>query len=297
MRTTALLLSLALTASLLAACSGTRLIYERLDWYAKWRTSDYVSFKPQQATLFNQRFDQLWRWHRQQELPRYANDLREIADALNKTATVNDVERFTQRFRGHWERALARTVSDFCAVTKTLDDAQVKSILKGVEEDNREYAKENAEPSPEGRREIQQKRAEKWIKRWAGSMSAEQKKLAQRWASERRDTAARWVDYRQDWRVAFEQALNQRVASPRCEPMQPLFVSPMKMRDETLDSDMVFNEALWRKFVVDIATTLSDKQRVHAQKELRDLARQFDELAVAAAQPSPSTKTSAKPAG
>lgn len=280
MRITTGFLSILLIITTLAACSGTRLVYERLDWYAKWRAKEYLSFTPQQSTLFKQRFDHLWRWHRQQELPRYAQDFREIAEALNKKAGVTDVERYTQRFRGHWERALARTVVDFCPLTKSLDQEQVREILKAIEKDNREYAQEYAEPPANERRKIQEKRAEKWIKRWAGSITPTQKKIVQRWAGERRDTASRWVDYRKGWRLELERALNQRVAAVRCEPLEPLFVSPMQMRDETLTRDMVHNEALWRRFSVKIISSLTNTQRLHAQKELRNLARQFDELAI-----------------
>lgn len=282
-----LILPLVTVILVVTACStGTKLVYERLDWYAKWRAREYLRFNDQQDALFRQNFEVLWRWHRHEELPRYAQDLRRIADALVGTPGSEDVARYTRQFQQHWERSLARAVSELCPIAKTLDDRQVKGILKAVDKDLEKYAEETVLPSPEKRRELQVERAEKWIKRWAGSLTDEQKALARRWSVERRDTSEAWLAYRKDWRDELERALNQRVAAVNCESFATLFVTPLQTHNQTLAQDTAYNQKLWRQFTADAIAAMTEKQRRHAQSELRELASQFDSLAAKAAKAS-----------
>ena len=277
-----LILPVVVLVIVVSACStstGTQLVYERLDWYAKWRAREYLRFNEQQDALFKQNFEVLWRWHRQEELPRYAQDLRKIADALEGTPAATDVIQYTRQFQQHWERSLARAVSELCPIAKTLDDKQVQGILKAVDKNLKEYAEKAVLPPPEKRRKLQEERAENWIKRWAGSLTDEQKALARRWSVERRDTSEAWLAYRKDWRDELERALNQRVAAVNCESFGTLFVTPLQTRSEKLTQDTAYNQKLWRQFTVDAIAAMTEKQRRHAQSELRELAGQFESLA------------------
>ena len=72
-----------------AGCSAARLAYERLDWLVRWELGRYVSLTTEQRTVFDGAFATFWRWHRQEELPLWVEELRTLADLLEPRTAVD----------------------------------------------------------------------------------------------------------------------------------------------------------------------------------------------------------------
>ncbi len=269
----------ALTVLGSAACSTPSLVYQRLDWFAGWRLNDYVTLNPEQKAQFKRDFGELWRWHRDQELPVYASDLRELAAALDSSVNPAQIADYSGRFRDHWKRSMARAVPGLCQVVQSFDDSQVREILDQVDEDTEQYRKDSVEPSTQELKRKSEQRMGKWIKRWNGPLNLRQKELLKRWAAQRRDTAPDWLEYRQQWREQFEQALNERRSSARCEPFEVLFARPADLRNEHLLASMAHNEKLWQEFIANVIAVAEPRQRQHAQRQTREFADQLVQLA------------------
>jgi hypothetical protein len=186
----------AVAALLLAGCA-TKLFYERLDFFIGWRLGDYVTLKQEQNLQFKGAFAQLWKWHRTHELPLYAQDLREMARTLDGRAiTASQVAERSARFQAHWERLMEQSVNSMCDLTKSLDDAQAREILEGVDDDIADFRKEYVEPSEKDLRRKAQKRTAKWIKRWTGPLNDTQENLLEGWGQQRRSIGAAWLEQR-----------------------------------------------------------------------------------------------------
>ncbi len=267
-----------LVACGVASCAATGLVYQRLDWLAAWRLDDYVTLHREQAAQFKRDFSELWRWHRNQELPLYARDFREMAGVLDSAVSREQVADYVGRFQAHTERVMARTVSGLCGVVQSLDDAQVREILDEVEEDTEEFARKYVNLPEDELRRNSEKRTAKWIKRWTGPLNPRQQELLREWGGKRRSTGADWLEYRKQWRGQLEQALSQRGSSASCEQFKPLFVTPMELRNETLAADLAHNELLWQQLMADVIGVMDRKQHDHAQRKLLEFADQLEQL-------------------
>jgi hypothetical protein len=261
-----------------AGCSAPKLLYQRLDWIAAWQMDDYVSLNPEQNAQFKQAFAQTWEWHRREELPAYAKDLREIAVSLDQPRSAEQVAKHSARLQAHMERTTGRLVVDLCPVIRSLDDAQASEVLEGVDEDIKEFSEEYVEPPEEAQRRKSEKRTTKWIKRWTGPLNSQQKELIASWGTKRLSLGPQWLEYRKQWRDDLREALDQRAAAPDCAPLQPLFVRPMDLGNPELTANQQYNEALWNQLVADVIAAADAKQREHARKELLDLAEQLEKL-------------------
>lgn len=73
--------SLLLLCLLLAGCS-TRVVYYWLDVAIVWQLDDYFSLDRGQKRLLDNEVKGLMAWHRQREVPRYADDLDALAKAV-----------------------------------------------------------------------------------------------------------------------------------------------------------------------------------------------------------------------
>ena len=271
-----------IAALAVVGCSATRLVYQRLDWLMAWRLHDYVSLNVAQKSAFKRDFSGLWQWHRSHELPLYARDLREIAAMLDgRPVTAQLVAARSAQFQAHYERLMERTVDGMCGILTTLDDKQAAEILDGVDDDIEKFRKEYVAPSENEQRKNSQKRTAKWIKRWTGPLNGTQEDLLEGWGDQRRSIGAQWLVQRQKWRAQLAEALKQRAASPSCEAMRPLFVTPLAGIDPALARDLAYNENLWNQLIAQVAVTMDDRQLKRASSELRQMAQEFDELAAA----------------
>jgi hypothetical protein len=71
---------LAVAALLLGGCSVASLGYGVAPTWVAWEIDGFLSLDRTQKALVGQRLDELQRWHRQTQLPRYAGLLRELEE-------------------------------------------------------------------------------------------------------------------------------------------------------------------------------------------------------------------------
>ena len=268
-----------MAALAVVGCSATRLVYQRLDWLMAWRLHDYVSLNVAQKAEFKRDFSGIWQWHRSHELPLYARDLREMAAGLGSPATPEQVASYSAHFEESWERLMEKTVSGVCDVVRSLDDAQAREILDGVDDDIVKFTEEYVRPSPEELRRNSEKRSAKWVRRWTGPLNPRQQELLHRWGGERRALGAAWLEQRRQWRQQLEQTLRQRSATPDCAQFRPLFVTPLATARKVLADDLAYNEALWNHLIADMVNAMDARQHKYARGELLDFAAELEELA------------------
>ncbi len=265
-------------AALTAGCASPGFVYQRLDTFLGWRLNDYVTLTQPQKAHYRLEFSELWRWHRRQQLPAYAANMRDAASALDRSVTPEDVGIFVERFRGYWKDLMSRTVPGLCPVMQSLSDAQTRQILDEVDDDTERYQRESVKRPIAERRRDHEKQMSKWLRRWSGPLNEEQRELVRQWAQQRRDTSTHWLDYRQAWRTRFELALRERDSSGRCEAFEPLLVTPSALRNEALTAAMDYNGKLWQQLIADVVAAAEPEQLAHAQRELREFAEHLDEL-------------------
>ena len=266
-------------AALAAGCASPGFVYQRLDTFLGWRLNDYVTLTTEQRAQYKLQFKELWLWHRREQLPAYATDMRDAAAALDRSVTAADVGLFVERFRTHWQDLMARTVPGLCPTVQSLNEAQTRQILEEVDDGTERYQREAVKPPIKQRRRESEKQMNKWIRRWSGPLNERQRALVREWAQQRRDTSTHWLDYRKSWRARFDIALQDRGKSARCEMFEPLFVKPAALRNDALAEAMDHNEKLWQQLIADIVAAATPEQIAHAQRHLREFAGDLDELA------------------
>ena len=262
----------------LAACSATKLVYNKLDWFASWQLGKYVELRGTSEALFESGFASLWQWHRATQLSLYAKDLRELADAATTPLSPVQARDFLQRANGHAERMLIEALPAAAKVIQAMDDEQIAGLLERMAENRAERIEEHAELNAEERRERTAKNLLKNLKRWLGSASPEQKQRAQDWIAARPDHSALWQRYDEQWAAAFVELL-----AVRSEPDFPARLRGLLLEAKLPDSSAV-REAQLRDneagtgLMSELSGMLSPEQRAHFQQELRDLGEDLEAL-------------------
>ena len=98
-------ISVVLAALLQTGCA-LKFMYNQLDWLIPWYVDDYISFDPAQEVLFDARLEQYLRWHRQEQLPQYADFFESVADAMADRLSAAEMESFERQARAFSKQLL-----------------------------------------------------------------------------------------------------------------------------------------------------------------------------------------------
>lgn len=263
----------------LAGCGAPRLFYDRLDWLASWQVGRYATLDAEQRRRFDSGFDEVWSWHRDTELPRYARDLRALALATETPLSTTQIRDWSGLIDTHWNDVVTKLAPKACAEMATFEDAQVASTLARVD---RNIAADTAEFSAAQEPSVRADRARRFIRTlegWIGDLEAAQRSRIERWNARQALTYGAWLDERRLWRGRLSRALSARDSSRFCGNLTVLFSRPGAATGGALPTRFDLDRAGWTALLADLSTTLSDDQRHHLRAELEELGAELEALA------------------
>lgn len=273
--------SLVLAVSLLLqGCSfATRFAYNHLDWLANRELAKYIDLNDAQEQWLEPRFNQFWDWHRDSQLPLYADDLRQLMGAVERGLTRDDLLVANARIEQHWISATEALRGDAIGLLRQLDDAQVAQLLERVDERNQEFMEERLAVTEQERREQDRERARKWFDKRLGSVSLAQRESIEQWLNKRLDLSDQWQARRQWWRAAFADALARRDQAGASDELATLLFDSRSSWSDVLRDQVEVNQELWLELTLAVERQASDKQRQHLREYLGELAEDFEALA------------------
>jgi hypothetical protein len=273
----ALWFALAVYASLLTACSLTRVAYNYADSIVPYMASTYLDLDAEQSKRLRPLIVRFHEWHRMNELPVYAALLRSASQRAAKGITPEDVEWGMDNMRSRYRRLAAKAAEDAAPVLATLEPPQRAVLEHKFAETNEKYATEYLSTDDAKRRRVQTKRM---VDRFGTSPGADPtRKRAS--ALRARSRAPRRAALRGPAALA---ARPRRAAREHRDPkdlgprLAHLFYHPELRRSEEFSrEDKRWNEDFGR-LIADLDRTLSDRQRAHVVKRLSDYAEDFSAL-------------------
>ena len=265
----------------LAGCSATRVIYNQLDWILVWKISGYFTLEDEQEDRLEEIIERNIEWHRRDQLPEYAQLLRDIErDTSSGVMTVDQMEGNYERFIIVWDEFIVQIMPDVTAFFMMLNQEQIDEFIENLEESNQELWEEYAGKTPEDRQKSRQDGAVKGLERVFGRLSGEQKELVRSYQSGLHDVSVEWMDRRQQWQEDFrnlvverppEQEFNDRMARLMLEPNRKDSSEYRRLVDENRQQMMEMMAAL--------SVELTDKQRKRFSKRLNKLIQNLEILA------------------
>jgi len=257
-----------LLLALLCGCSAVEFAYNNADTWLRWRAAGYVALEDTQAAEFERRLASFLAWHRAEALPQYARLAAEAGARLERGATREDMEWGYDAFQAQAREGLRRAAGEAGDFLDRLSPAQIAQIERRFAEENRKFAREWLEGTPEARRARRHELLTGLLQDWLGELDDAQREHVRRYNEsaplngERRDLERR---RRQAELVALLRAgeAAQRLGA------WALAWQRARGADEFLD------------MLAGLERSLSPRQRAHAAARLRGYARDFTVLAAA----------------
>ena len=269
-----------LVLALANAGCGVGFFYDNLDRLVRWELDSFLAMTPDQEDFFEAEFAALWRWHRTQELPRYADDLDRWAERFAGVPTETDVEEAFVGLEGWWLRLEAKGTPFAAEFLRRLEDEQVASLAEALEESNADWEKDEKNKPIDAVRKAWRKDFEAILKRFTGPLTQEQRAIiadaAERYQPERQ----LWADYRRRWQRDLFILLERRHEADHFTAGFERLVKDQKAYyGEGFAEVEAANEALVKSALVAALNQALPKQRQRLRDTLSDRAEELRTLA------------------
>lgn len=280
----ALLILLALSALGGIGGCATTFVYERADRLANRWVDGYVELDPAQRALIEQGLTRLHDWHRREQLPAYAAWLRGAAARLadDTPFSAQELQELGAELGAFWHALAGAGLPVLVELGAGLDDAQVAELLAAVREEQQKQRDEAARRTEAWHAQRRIRSMERFLRRWAGRLSEEQRIAMRGWTEQLEPTRAASFENRAGWVDELEIALVDR-ADPAAlrEAAERLFVRPTERWSPDYAALVERNSVHTTRFMADFLDGLDAQQRARAIERLERLAAQFEQLAAA----------------
>ena len=272
-------LAVAGLAAFLAGCTMLGLVYNRLDSLVGFYIEGLVDLTPEQSAQLEGTLAGNLQWHRESELQRYADFLRELAGTVDAGLERVRMLEASRRAEAYWRDIFEQAAPGYSALALTFTDAQVEQLIAGfAREDDEEY-EEYADRSVAQRATQREKSVRKFLERFTGPLSASQRTLVREYVARTPSTMEEWRVTRQRWRASLEETLQARAETPEFHArMLQLIARPDDLWTPQFRIAVAASRDSFSALVVELDATLTPAQRAATKRELIALASQVEKL-------------------
>jgi hypothetical protein len=276
--------------SLLQGCSAIQLGYNNGAAFIHTYISTQIDLEPEQSALLKDKLKSLIAWHRANELPLIAKQLKDIESVMltpvsaPQRITAIQVAELNKAFQGTLSRSVEQIAPALAELLLTLNLDQVKSLQESIEESNETYREKWMPASKSKRLQAASEGMEKRLERWYGRLGSEQKLLIQEWANSRPDDADQKYAIRLEQQKVFMKlanlAANRHISQTELSAELIKWVHNWQTKRE-LNKGLktMADQDSTVQLVVDVSNLANTKQRKQAAERAAGWAEDFTQLA------------------
>ncbi|MGD8840955.1 MAG: DUF6279 family lipoprotein [Gammaproteobacteria bacterium] len=262
----------------LGSCALTNLAYDHAPTLVAGKFDDAFDLDSGQSLELDNRLQQYFLWHRENELSRY----REVLErAALDSADGIDAAEFLRLNRGiheAWRRALEKAIDSLGDLAVTLTPEQVAQFERYNDEQSQKY-RDYLAKTPQQREIYRVDRDLARLEKWFGDFDYLLEERVRERLQQLPDLYGPWIDYR-------EARLKALIVALRDAPQNGIDTARLKtvMLDPNTEYARAYlpaRRAYWRAFagaIEDISSWASDSQRQRVVSKLQDYARIVQEL-------------------
>ncbi|MBB3177168.1 DUF6279 family lipoprotein [Variovorax sp. Sphag1AA] len=277
------LVAAVLVAGCLAACSAIKLAYNNLPEVSYWWLDSYVDFDSTQTPRVRDGLTQLLEWHRQNELPKVVDLLRQTRTLAGDDVTPAQACELVESIQARLLAVAERAVPASSELALSLDDAQLGHLERKYARINADYRKEWIALTP---KDQQEKRYEQFLDRsedFYGRLDPSQRDLLRRQIAQS-SFDPREIDANRKTRQQEIIALLRRLQAEKAAPAEAQAAvrayvlrvaeptGPVRLRREALQEESCRN-------IAELHNQTTAAQRSKARQRLQGYEDDLRELA------------------
>lgn len=267
-----------LLLSLTLSGCAVRLLYNWLDWAIEWKLDDYFSLTRQQSKVLDRQVESLLQWHRREALPRYVRTLRSLSFDLRHPLSEAQVAHYMDTFEQLMQQLADGLKQPANRVAATLTDAQIQHFMAERWKKQRDQREEFAEQNGLKVYKSFQRKLEKNLDTWLGSVEPAQRPLIAQSSQWQRQYYGSWLEYQEVWLQALEHTLVSR-GTPEFESgLVAVVLKGNELGDGRFKQYVADSRQRSIRWFAALSASLSDDQRQYLRAKLSELAADLEAL-------------------
>ena len=276
---------LAATLLLLGGCSMVKLGYDQADLVARWWFDRQLDLDSSQSRWLKQELQGFHAWHRQTQLPAYAELVDVVARQSTGDVTPDQACENIDLAAEHLDTLLKQAVPLFAGLARQLQPAQLQHLKRRFAEEDREWREKWLDGSNEQRI---RRRVDDWEERaetYYGRLSREQRdfivRAVQNSSWQPQLSWERRLNRQQQILLALEKIQSQKLSQSAAE------AEILALIERTMHPSDVRFSTMQQRLQTEACTNLATlhqlttaEQRSRAQKKLMGYERDFKQLLV-----------------
>jgi hypothetical protein len=272
-------ITVVLVISIFTSGCTIKLAYNFLDWGLYWELEDYVKFNRDQRSLVKDEITKLVDWHRNDELPKYADQLEKLADGLENGLTVKQLDQTYNALSDGWQRIVIETLPAATDILSDLTDQQISDFFEILIEEEEDDANDIKRYTQEQLAIEREEYVSEKISDLVGKLNDEQKTLIAQWALKIEPIAQLSLDHSIQWRIKMQATMAERQNKQQlAETLLVLFANPDQLWSDQYRRVIEKNQHLVLTLLFDINQTLTDKQRSKLIRKLNSFVEDLRDL-------------------
>jgi hypothetical protein len=258
---------------LLANCGAIDLAYNHAPGYVAGEFDEAFDLSNTQGSQLDSRLDQLFAWHRKEELLRYQQFLDEAAIAAADGITAAEFLKLNHEVRDAWQRSLSKAIDSLGDLAVTLSSEQIENYQSYHRAESEEY-QDYLEMSTQQREIYRLQRGFDQLEKWFGNFDSIQEEKVMTRLQQLPDFYGPWIRYREARQQAFVNALgNTAEADLTRQNLKTILLDPATEYARTFEPA---RRSYWQAYAAaleDISALLTKKQRQKVVTKLQKYAR------------------------
>ena len=259
------------------SCNSIKFAYNQADWLVLNQINDIACLDSDQSDKVEKKIDSFLAWHRKNELPIYAENLRILGNALNAGPLDKKTYDQTQKFFETTQDRTIAQIKDFLVdFLVSLPPKQIKCSIENIEEKGKDRQEEMDMDRDKYYEKVKEEMTEH-AETWLGSVTDQQVAMIDTVIPSQEEEAAykKITDRRKNYFTKLllnpDKALKKKKMLEFIDNPDSFYTEEelklVKMRRERSKN------GLWK-----LAQTLTEKQRKTLAKTLLGYAEDFEEL-------------------
>ena len=180
----------------LVGCSSTTFIYNRIDFLLPWYLESYVDLNQEQRKNLNELLEPFFEWHREEELPKYAEIIGDLELLLDEKIELSSIESITYDVEQAWFRIEDEMILWAIPMTRDLSQEQIDEFLQTMQTKTLQSEKKYLVRNLQTYQNDNYKRIRKNLRRFIGGMNKGQLDLINAASKEMIRVDGHWINNR-----------------------------------------------------------------------------------------------------
>ena len=191
--------SLLILLIFITGCSSTTFIYNRIDFLLPWYLESYVDLDRDQKQDLKELLIPFFKWHREQELPEYANIIGRVEVVINNPVELESIKLITTDFEESWFRLEDEMIAWAIPMAANLSDEQINKFIQVLQTKASQSESKYLSRNDQMYENDNYKRIRKNLKRFMGALTSEQRKLVKTTSQNMKRVDGEWIESRKSF--------------------------------------------------------------------------------------------------